>query len=534
LGAATSVLTNDGAGNLSWAIPATGGGGTVTGSGVASRLAFWSSASALTSDIDMTFDGTTFTLGGTGGGGNLIARQLVPTFTGGIPNIVVKEAGGGGPFLPSGDGTFTYRPYMRILMNNVANAQKTGIQIESVSSGYGPNGAGANEGLFVGHFSDKDNLHDASGITGVEWGNGNAASFMKFVESRPAGLPALADPISRQWGYALEVAAEGDSTSLGVTTRGTGIGIGISVSPVVGPPWTEGIRIIPAHRSGSDPTNPPDIDKRVALLVASHADNLDQTAFYRFKMWLDGTTHIGMPIGTQAAGPLKVSLSNSNNANPFQTIMAQVVNGSGASVTQSTIANDKVAISGSAFRGAGGTSPIYAGFFGVDFATTGVANGIEVGMVNHSGTHGIGNGLWLNGDGSHNRDNALLIDTQNGSKWDAGIRFTEGNTANGATGSHNNYGIIFDKSSDIDFIVIRPRVGAGNAAFRITDPTFSSNKFTIYNTGSIDMNGGINAVGNIGANQFFAASLPGFSGTKVAGSCTFTITGGIITNVTGC
>jgi hypothetical protein len=41
-------------------------------------------------------------------------------------------------------------------------------------------------------------------------------------------------------------------------------------------------------------------------------------------------------------------------------------------------------------------------------------------------------------------------------------------------------------------------------------------------------------IGSVDALQFNAGAASGFSGVKVAGACTFTITGGIITNVTGC
>lgn len=52
-----------------------GGGGTVTGTGSSGRVAYWSGASSLTSDVDLTFNGTTLTLGS---GGNTFptARNL--------------------------------------------------------------------------------------------------------------------------------------------------------------------------------------------------------------------------------------------------------------------------------------------------------------------------------------------------------------------------------------------------------------------------------------------------------------------------
>ena len=47
------VLSTDGGGNLSWISPTTG---SVTGSGAATRLAFWSSASALSSNSNLFWE----------------------------------------------------------------------------------------------------------------------------------------------------------------------------------------------------------------------------------------------------------------------------------------------------------------------------------------------------------------------------------------------------------------------------------------------------------------------------------------------
>lgn len=59
---------------------------------------------------------------------------------------------------------------------------------------------------------------------------------------------------------------------------------------------------------------------------------------------------------------------------------------------------------------------------------------------------------------------------------------------------------------------------AGNAAFNGTTTS----------TGNFSTSGTANAV------SYKVNGTPGFSGTKTAGSCVFTISGGIITNVTGC
>jgi hypothetical protein len=53
----SGVLLNDGAGNLSW------GAGFVSGSGAATRLAFWDGTNSLTSNADLFWDNTNFRLG---------------------------------------------------------------------------------------------------------------------------------------------------------------------------------------------------------------------------------------------------------------------------------------------------------------------------------------------------------------------------------------------------------------------------------------------------------------------------------------
>jgi len=60
-GSAGQVLSSLGAGNgTDWIDAATG---TVTGTGVSGRVAYWNGTSSLTSDADLTFDGTILTLG---------------------------------------------------------------------------------------------------------------------------------------------------------------------------------------------------------------------------------------------------------------------------------------------------------------------------------------------------------------------------------------------------------------------------------------------------------------------------------------
>ncbi len=53
-GSAGQMLTNDGSGNLTWTTPA----GGLSGSGIASRVAYWSGASALTANTNFVWDNT--------------------------------------------------------------------------------------------------------------------------------------------------------------------------------------------------------------------------------------------------------------------------------------------------------------------------------------------------------------------------------------------------------------------------------------------------------------------------------------------
>ncbi len=136
-------------------------------------------------------------------------------------------------------------------------------------------------------FSQLDNGHDASGITGVTWGNGNAASFIKAVSGNshlgvPGGLPALLDPTSRQYGYAVEMLSVGNSTTATASNLDNGIGLGVGVGNLSG---AEGIRIIP-NQDGSI------LNQRTAIFVGTDQDNLIQTTNVSFRVLLNGETLI--------------------------------------------------------------------------------------------------------------------------------------------------------------------------------------------------------------------------------------------------
>jgi hypothetical protein len=76
--------------------------------------------------------------------------------------------------------------------------------------------------------------------------------------------------------------------------------------------------------------------------------------------------------------------------------------------------------------------------------------------------------------------------------------------------------------------------GIASALDFITSNNVTATNFTPSGT----VQGRLDCVGNFHANGYYVGSptagTAGFTGTKVAGSCVFTIQGGIITNVTGC
>jgi hypothetical protein len=197
-----------------------------------------------------------------------------PPLTGTPDPQTYSEPGAQGSLvaLPGG-----YRPHLLFLLNNPETTLKTGIFIESIAGGNDT--PIANEGVFVFHFSQADNGHDASGITSVEAGNGNAATFQKLVQSRPGGLPVLLAPTSRQYGFAIEAHAQGDGTSI-ITGSDQGVALAAGVGTF---PGAEGVLIYPRVTAEGD-------GGRVALRVTRYQDNLIATDRDAFRVMLDGTT----------------------------------------------------------------------------------------------------------------------------------------------------------------------------------------------------------------------------------------------------
>ena len=247
-----------------------------------------------------------------------------------------------------------------------------------------------------------------------------------------------------------------------------------------------------------------------------------------------GEVYMGSTIaGAQAAGPLKVGITTPDNGTPYQAILGQMVNGT-YTPGSITLANDKVAVAGGAYRGAGGTSPIYAGRVSDRLHHDRRGERRRDRRAQHVGHERSGQwplDQWQR-QPSRQRDphrHAGRVQVGRGHQVYRGQH-----RACGATGSILNYGIIFDKSQDQDFLVIRPRVGVTtNRAIRITNPAFSGNVFEVWNDGTISTTGNIQTTGNIGAVQYFASGLPGGSVTKTLGACTLTFTGGILTGFTG-
>lgn len=201
--------------------------------------------------------------------------------------------------------------------------------------------------------------------------------------------------------------------------------------------------------------------------------------------------HTGSDIGPQADGTFFAFLDPNDDANGHQAGLFQIRSGS---ITPGivTIGNDHVAVSGWSFRGSDSSVPLYGGNFGVVFDSTGVANGVEIDVQNNTTTTGHGQGLWINGSGvapfTGHRSNAILIDTQDPTKWTNGILFKEGHlggAGGGATGSILEKGIYFSRSHSNDFIVIQPRTAEQGVAIKITDIDFTFNKFEVEKDGVV-------------------------------------------------
>jgi hypothetical protein len=159
-----------------------------------------------------------------------------------------------------------------------------------------------NPALYVAHFSNKANPANPGfnvGLAVDEWGNGTAAQFSRLVTSIPGGIPALADAVSREYGFALQLFNEGNTTGLNAFNDTNGLVMGVGVGTTGGS--AEGIRVFP-H------TNASSLSSRVALRVTQSADNHLTTAADSFVLNLDGSMVAGAaPGGNKGPGTLNAT-----------------------------------------------------------------------------------------------------------------------------------------------------------------------------------------------------------------------------------
>jgi trimeric autotransporter adhesin len=91
-GAASTVLTNDGAGNLTWA--AGGGGGTIGGSIAANQIAYGLGVNTIQGSANLTYDGTRAVLAGTVATGSLLAVNATTSGTLNGMSLTLANSGG--------------------------------------------------------------------------------------------------------------------------------------------------------------------------------------------------------------------------------------------------------------------------------------------------------------------------------------------------------------------------------------------------------------------------------------------------------
>jgi len=91
-GAASTVLTNDGAGNLSWA--ASGGGGTIGGSIAVNQIAYGSGTNTIQGSANLTYDGTREVLTGSISTGNLLNLAATNSGTSTALNLALTNSSG--------------------------------------------------------------------------------------------------------------------------------------------------------------------------------------------------------------------------------------------------------------------------------------------------------------------------------------------------------------------------------------------------------------------------------------------------------
>jgi hypothetical protein len=159
-----------------------------------------------------------------------------------------------------------------------------------------------NPGIYIGHFSNKPNPSFNGynmGLAVDEWGNGSAAQFQRLVSGLNPGLPVLADPVSREYGFAVNVFSQSGTTALNVYNDTSGLALAVGVGTTSGS--AEGLRVFPV-------TNTSNLATRAAIRVTGTADNRTTTGADKFLLNLDGSMILNSATGgSQGAGTINVS-----------------------------------------------------------------------------------------------------------------------------------------------------------------------------------------------------------------------------------
>jgi hypothetical protein len=151
--------------------------------------------------------------------------------------------------------------------------------------------------------------------------------------------------------------------------------------------------------------------------------------------------------------------------------------------------------------------------------------GIEIDDLNGSGTDAnvgvVGNGIAMIAAGANKSGIGLTVQGSGSGQWQRGALLQ----------NYAQFGLSLStttaRASDLS---IQPPAddSGGTYGYEIS----AANQAATAIVWSIDDVGNLNTAGNVTAASVTAGN--GFTGTKTAGSCTFTIMAGIITNVTGC
>jgi hypothetical protein len=150
--------------------------------------------------------------------------------------------------------------------------------------------------------------------------------------------------------------------------------------------------------------------------------------------------------------------------------------------------------------------------------------GVQITVKGVVGTH-IGRSLFLSTDGLAVADRGIELQGTYG----IGIDFTGATFATAPIMLAQGQKICLDgvtAGTCSRYIFV-----SGNVLYYGTP---SGNNVSIDDAGNIYSSGNIGAAGTLNVAAYKVGGTNGFTGTKTAGSCVFTINGGIITNVTGC